>query len=99
MHIDSDVSKHLRELAENARAASRTLARSTAEQRNAGLHAMAAALRAAAPDVLAANADDLAASRTNDAFRDRLTLTVPRMEAIAQGLEDIAALPDPLGRT
>ena len=60
---------------------------------------MAASLRAAADDVLAANAADLAESRATDAFRDRLTLTPARVEAMAQGLEDIAALPDPLGRT
>ena len=99
MHIDSDATQQLRPMAEAARAASHALARSTAEQRNAGLRAMAAALRDAAPSVLAANADDLAASTATDAFRDRLTLTQARVEAIARGLEDIAALPDPLGRT
>ncbi len=99
MHIHTDVTRHLRLSAEAARAASRTLARSNTAARDAGLRAMASSLRAAADGVLAANARDLAESRATDAFRDRLTLTPSRIEAIAHGLEDIAALPDPLGRT
>ena len=60
---------------------------------------MAAALRVArAPTILAANAADLAACTGTAAFRDRLALTEARVEAMAAGLEDIAALPDPLGR-
>jgi glutamate-5-semialdehyde dehydrogenase len=59
---------------------------------------MAAALRAQAPAILAANAADLAASTGTAAFRDRLALTEARVEAMARGLEDVAALPDPLDR-
>jgi glutamate-5-semialdehyde dehydrogenase len=74
------------------------LARSSAAQRNDALHAMAAALRAQAPAILAANAADLAASTGTAAFRDRLALTEARVQAMARGLEDVAALPDPLDR-
>jgi glutamate-5-semialdehyde dehydrogenase len=81
-----------------AKRASAALARTPAAIRNAGLAAAAAGLRTAAPAILAANEADLAASQATAAFRDRLTLTPARIEAMAQGLEEIAALPDPLAR-
>ena len=59
---------------------------------------MASALRARVPSILTANASDLAAFSGTASFRDRLTLTGPRVEAMAKGLEDIARLPDPLAR-
>ncbi len=98
MPIETDASQHLQRAAQAARAASHVLARSSAAQRNAALHAMAAALRAQASAILAANAADVAASTGTAAFRDRLALTEPRVEAMARGLEDVAALPDPLER-
>ncbi|HET8997462.1 MAG TPA: glutamate-5-semialdehyde dehydrogenase [Acetobacteraceae bacterium] len=98
MHIDSEPTQHLQHAAQAARAASYVLARSLTRQRNDGLRAMAAALRAAEPQILEANAIDLAHSTGTAAFRDRLTLTPARVEAMAKGLEDVAALPDPLGR-
>ena len=82
-----------------ARLASATLARSPDAARNAGLHEAAAALRAAMPAILTANEADLAASQATPAFRDRLTLTPARVEAMARGLEEIAEQPDPLART
>jgi glutamate-5-semialdehyde dehydrogenase len=99
MHIDTEATQHLQRAAIAARQAARVLARSDAAQRNAALTAMAQALRDAAPAILAANAIDVADSVAGPAFRDRLTLTDARIAAMAQGLEDIAALPDPLGRT
>ena len=84
--------------ADAARAASRVLARSPEGQRNAALMAMAAAMRDAGPAILAANQTDLAAFNGSASFRDRLTLTPARVGAMAQGLVDIAALPDPLSR-
>ena len=98
MHIETEPTQHLQLAAAAARAASHVLARSPATQRNAALHAMAAALRTATPEILAANAADLAGFSGSAAFRDRLVLTEPRVAAMAQGLDDIAALPDPLGR-
>ncbi len=82
----------------DARAAARVLARSEAAIRDRALRAAAAALRACAGDILSANARDLAASTAGAAFRDRLSLTPDRVEAMARGLEEIAALPDPIGR-
>ncbi|WP_422920515.1 glutamate-5-semialdehyde dehydrogenase [Rhizosaccharibacter radicis] len=81
-----------------ARAATRVLARSGVDQRDAALRAAAAALREKAAAVLEANALDLAASTARAAFRDRLTLNEARLESMAGGLEQIAALPDPLNR-
>jgi glutamate-5-semialdehyde dehydrogenase len=98
MHIETDATRHLQRAAQAARAASHTLARSSGAQRNDALGAMAAALRAQAPAILTANAADLAASTGTAAFRDRLALNEARVEAMAKGLEDVAALPDPLDR-
>jgi glutamate-5-semialdehyde dehydrogenase len=94
-----DQNEHLKAAAQAARAASRILARSSAETRNAALRAMADALRASLRDILTANAADVAAFRGSAAFLDRLTLTEARVEAMARGLEEVAALPDPLQRT
>ncbi len=100
MTADTDhASTWLHTAATAARAASGILARSTDEARNAALLDSAARLRAAAPAILAANEADLAASQSSPAFRDRLTLTPDRIEAMAAGLEQVAALPDPLART
>jgi len=98
MHIETDATQHLQRAAQAARAASHALARTGAAQRNDALHAMAAALRAQSPAILAANAADLDATTGTAAFRDRLALTEARIEAMAKGLVDVAALPDPLDR-
>ena len=85
-----------------ARGASAVLARLPAAARNDALRAAAAELRARGESIIAANADDLAAfdaAGGSAAFRDRLALTPARVEAMARGLDDIAALPDPLART
>jgi glutamate-5-semialdehyde dehydrogenase len=85
----------------NARTAARSLATSPAAQRNAALLAMASAIRADAKVIFAANSRDLEVARQKDlkaSFLDRLTLTPERIEAMAQGLEDIAALADPVGK-
>ena len=85
-------------LAVAARQAGRVLARSSAASRNAALHGAAAALRHSGVAILEANARDLADCTGGAAFRDRLALTPERIEAMASGLEAIAALPDPVGR-
>ena len=77
------------------------LARLPGAARDAALRAAAGALRAASAGIVAANARDVAAfdaAGGTKAFRDRLLLTPERVEAMARGLDDIAALPDPLGR-
>lgn len=87
-------------LAEHARRASRSLARASAGTRNHALSEAAKALRTRSDEIVAANQKDLAAlsEDRNAAFRDRLTLTPERVEAMARGLEDVARLPDPVGR-
>lgn len=93
-----DASAHLTKAAREARAASRVLARSSPEQRNAALQAMADALRNDLHIILAANRQDTEAYSGTAAFLDRLTLTEARVEGMARGLEDVAGLPDPLNR-
>jgi glutamate-5-semialdehyde dehydrogenase len=80
-----------------ARDAARVLAQSSAARRNLALTAAAGALRARSATILAANDADLAAYDGLPALRDRLRLDARRVEAMAVGLEEIAALPDPLG--
>ncbi len=89
----------LRDAGRRARAASAILAASSDAFRTAGLHAGAASLRRHAVVILAANEADVAAFHGSAAFQDRLTLNPQRVEAMAKGLEEIAALPDPLART
>jgi glutamate-5-semialdehyde dehydrogenase len=90
--------EHLRQAATAARAAGHILARSSEATRNAALAAMADALRDGMRAILAANQADVAAYTGTASFLDRLTLTEARVEAMARGLEDVAALPDPLHR-
>ena len=88
----------LAHVAAAARAAAHALARASSAQRNGALHAAATAIRAQSSAILAANAADLAAYTGSPAFRDRLALTEARIEAMARGIEEVAALPDPVGR-
>jgi glutamate-5-semialdehyde dehydrogenase len=91
----------MQDLGKRARSAARSLATSPASQRNAALHAMAKAIRTDAMIIFAANSRDLEAARQKDlkaSLLDRLTLTPDRIEAMAAGLEDIAALPNPVGK-
>ena len=98
MH-DQSAADHLQHAARTAREASHVLANSSEAVRNAALRSMADALRAGMRDILAANAKDLAGFDGSAAFRDRLTLTESRVESMAIGLKEVAALPDPLART
>jgi glutamate-5-semialdehyde dehydrogenase len=88
-------------IGQNARRAARSLALASTDAKNKALQAMGLTIRSAAADILAANAIDLAAAKGKDlkpSFMDRLTLTPQRIEAMAVGLEEIAQLPDPVGR-
>jgi glutamate-5-semialdehyde dehydrogenase len=83
-----------------AKAASTALATATTVQKNRGLEAIADALLARTAEVIAANADDLAAARTNglsDGLVDRLTLDERRVAALADAVLAIVRLPDPVG--
>ncbi|WP_428492789.1 glutamate-5-semialdehyde dehydrogenase [Rhodopila sp.] len=93
-----EATEHLNAAAGAARAAGHTLARSSAAARDRALAAMADSLRDGMRAILAANAADVAAYNGTAAFLDRLTLTEARIEAMAAGLEQVAALPDPLNR-
>jgi len=91
--------QHVRAMAEAARGAARSLAAMEAGRRDRALREVARAIRAARAPILHANERDLArASASPTAFRDRLALDPARIEAMAHGLEAIAALPDPLAR-
>ncbi|MGH6815687.1 MAG: glutamate-5-semialdehyde dehydrogenase [Hyphomicrobiaceae bacterium] len=82
------------------RAAARTLALASTEVKNEALRRGARALRAGVAEILEGNAADIAAARRKEAapaFLDRLMLDAARIEAMARGVEDIAALPDPVG--
>jgi glutamate-5-semialdehyde dehydrogenase len=88
-------------LGQAARTASRVLALAPAEQKNQALMAMAAKIRRSASDILSENARDLENARARElkgSYLDRLTLNESRLEAMAKGLEEIAALPDPVGQ-
>ncbi len=87
-------------LATHAKAAARRLAAAPTSAKDAWLHAAGAALEAAAPGVLAANARDVDAAPgygLSAAATDRLLLTPARVRAMADGLRAVAALPDPVG--
>ena len=98
--VADDTAALMRSIGEAAKAASRRLAIATADEKNAALIAAANALRAATPEILSANAKDIAAAKAAGrpaAFVDRLMLDEKRIAGIATGLEEIAALADPVG--
>ncbi len=98
--IENDTEAVMLALGRAAREAQRTLATATTVAKNRALTEAAKALRSRSAEVLAANAKDLEAARargTSGAFLDRLALDAARIDAIARGLEEIAALPDPVG--
>ena len=96
-----DVRAYVRDLGRAARAAATELARAGTPAKNAALAAMAREIRAHASTLLEANAADVAQARKGGrdaAFIDRLTLTPKSVEQMAAGLEQVAELPDPVGR-
>jgi glutamate-5-semialdehyde dehydrogenase len=100
MVVDSEVEAAVRETAARARDAAHELALATRAAKDSALAAMADALLAGTPRVLAANAEDVDAARaqaTPEAIVDRLRLDEARIMAMAQGLRDVAGLPDPVG--
>jgi len=82
-----------------ARAASGRLAQLSTETKNELLLAIADALEADQAGILAANRDDIASSGLEGAMRDRLLLTPERIQGMARGVREVAALPDPIGET
>ena len=88
------------EMLKAAKAAKNEITQLSTEQKNAALEAMAAALVDQSDAILAANAQDMEAAKEtiSTVMQDRLRLTKERIAAMAAGLRDVAALPDPVGR-
>ena len=96
----ADLAAYAEQVARAAQSASRQLALATGQQKNAWLRGAAAQIRARADEIVAANARDVAAAPEfglNAAAIDRLTLNPKRIEAVAQALEQVASLADPIG--
>jgi len=95
-----DVKQYMQTVGRQAREASRAIARADTNQKNRALAAIAAAIRRDAAKLLEANARDMAHARASGydaALLDRLALTEKTVAGMAEGLEQIAALPDPVG--
>lgn len=100
MVMEMDIKAYMNALGAAARAAAPLMARAAAGDKNRALTASAEALRARAADLKAANAEDGQRAREaglDAALIDRLVLTDARIDQMAQGLLEIAALPDPVG--
>ena len=95
-----NIKDYMQQLGQAARLASRAMAKADTQTKNQALLLIAAAIRREAHALLAANQQDLAAARANgmeDAMLDRLTLTEKSIANMAEGLTQIASLPDPIG--
>lgn len=100
LSADHDIHDMMNEIGMAAKAAAHELASASTEAKNAALQAAADAIRTRKDEILAANARDVAAAEANSvkgSFLDRLVLNDERVEAMARGLEEVAALPDPVG--
>ena len=100
-HYEATTTDVMAALGRAARAAAHALSLASTKQKNLAIHKAADTMRARAADILAVNARDMAAAKANGtagAFLDRLALDSARVEAMANGLDAIAALPDPVGR-
>ncbi|MCP2039743.1 glutamate-5-semialdehyde dehydrogenase [Neisseria sp. HSC-16F19] len=96
----SDIAAYIRQAAENAKAAFYELAAADTRSKNAALLHMAEGLLQQQDAILAANAEDMAAAREKNLdapMLDRLLLTEKTVQGMAEGLRQIAALPDPVG--
>ncbi|MEP4378698.1 MAG: glutamate-5-semialdehyde dehydrogenase [Alphaproteobacteria bacterium] len=96
----ADIRALMHDIGAAAKAAANELATATPESKNAALHAAAAAIRSRKDEILAANAKDVARAEANGvkgSFLDRLVLNDDRVDAMARGLEEVAALDDPIG--
>ncbi|MAF84551.1 MAG: glutamate-5-semialdehyde dehydrogenase [Gammaproteobacteria bacterium] len=99
--INQNISDVMARIGRDARAAARELARATAEQKNAALKAIAAVIREQQTEILAANAQDMAAATSRQLSKsmlDRLLLDADRVEAMAVSIEEIRCLEDPIGQ-
>lgn len=100
MDTQTDIATAMRQIGSAARAASRAMARASTEQKNAALLYIAAAVRTHRADLKRANDADVVAARLAglaDALVERLVLSEKAIDTMAEGLEQIAKLPDPIG--
>lgn len=100
LNPETDLTGYMTSLGEQARTAAAKLRLATSEQKKQALQNMATEIRKAQDDILASNALDMEkaeAKGISGSFLDRLKLDADRVEGIATGLEDIAALPEPVG--
>lgn len=98
--VEVNVASEVKAITDRARRAARRMAGANRAWKDKGLRAIAKALVANQEIILAANAKDVAAGRVNGTsvpMLDRLTLTKPRMQGLADALENLATLPDPVG--
>ena len=98
--LTQDLANTMAALGARARRAAAPLAQAATAAKVAALRGAASAMRARVTEILAANGNDVASARSAGAaesFVDRLVLDAKRTDAIARGLEDVAALPDPVG--
>jgi glutamate-5-semialdehyde dehydrogenase len=96
-----DIAATMSDIGRRARAAARVLALAPRTQKDRALAGMAAAIRTGKPEILAANAADLTDGKSaglTAAMLDRLTLDEQRVEAMAEGLDTVRGLDDPVGR-
>ena len=96
----TDIEQYMLALGARARAASWEIGKATTAEKNSALIAIAEAIDASSEDLLAANQLDLQAGTDKglaDALMDRLELTPARIDAMMEGLHQVAALPDPVG--
>ena len=102
MSNEISIADYMDGFASTARNAARAMAMAPTNQKNAALEKAAALIRSRADQILAVNGEELAAARKSgleNAFIDRMALDASRIESIAQALEDIAALADPVGQS
>lgn len=95
-----DITHYMKQLGEQARAASRLMAKADTSTKNQALRNIAVLIRQHEKALLAANQQDLQAAKANGmeaAMLDRLTLSEKSIVTMAEGLEQIASLPDPIG--
>ncbi len=100
LQSSADLPTYMDAVGQRARAAAVAMARASTAQKNAALRAIAAAIRAAAPQLLAANENDVqraSAAGVDSPLLDRLRMTAASLEKMAAGVEQIVMLPDPVG--
>lgn len=97
---DVDIKRYMQEVGQRARVAARAVSRAATAAKDAALHAMAAEIERQSDALMAANKKDLDAGKAqglDTALLDRLELNAARLQAMAEGLRQIAMLPDPVG--